>query len=1717
MLSAVTHQAPQLPALGFAGCMLALVISIVAIGGMMDGQPRVKKARVSRKQWIATNQVDLEVEASQSYQQYLKLFDHASAPRGSATVRKVVGTGKLKTVWTCSDCPGKLGTVTISGPSAHGYRGVLLHLKTTPHTINAECKRRVREAHAPTPTVDWLVSNAVGASDRYALDHSEAALVCVECSAKVSLHGRSNGSHCAGATVAELVAEHTESHATTSATSWPPAKRQKKHKQGVISTMLVKMGAKNVGSSRDWAENWTVQRCGGVPISSRRIGTPAGVIDLSVLLLVGCPRLIGPYMLFPNGEMILPPDLKTQTPAVWSAMPTVRSADPKCTGYCPTAAANVIVYSHGDVPCCKHCHELFHGSSEAVRSLQRSMFRLTKRCDAIIADPNLQIECINFGDMMPAEGELALRQKTEQVTALRLERHTLQKKADRLFQKVECMQAVEERLFRSHSFGPAVRRLMKAVERGKASYDAVPAAVANMLNRACVRVDAKINTNRISEAVMMMADVFKEKWGKSCMQFYFANHGGGSATSLARYVKAVSGTIPRMRPIRIPTRFDKDQPVPDELHKFMTALRTIYTGFAALAKYPLGSATSIASEDETMVKETPVYVPDGLADLIDGYCGPEGHTDCTPGYCHKVGHSDDASAYNAAVKFMSESKLGNQLRVFIIVPQCPPEVFPPIPIGYYLTCLKFKHTRVVQDWDYVQHLYDVYLADVIGPLVDRASDGARTRTAAQTRLSVEALTDQWNHLISTHQGHHAGMQLHDGARWPIKKHQHQAIRYTGEMHTPSARIVDLRPAAGSVNPGSSAPSPAYFSAFTGMMGHAGGAAAAGPSNLSSVSNREQIFVDICDSVGQGAGVRFEDATETGSLEQTLMSTTVLAVDPEGPLRGLIAGDVVLTVGGKVLAGPFNSERFDSMLASAVCAGKRRVKVLRLAKPGLLDGGSFGTCPTKTGRRKPHPVLYLDQDWRHNAKKLINVLDSIRNIRLGPYLVHLVHLHEVDHLLRTDHTIDLEASKRPRFSATGLNRSDRMDTQAVYQFCDASVYEHAIPAVAKHLKMGNLDACPGGAYEGTRVFLIVVSMYLSIFTAKTVTIRERMKRAYFVIYFLNIWRDWILQKKDHRGPHRFTLGENFITREGYQDMEMSCCDVILRCQLVREHEKDHGPGPGMHFEWFGSDYNEELYGKLASWDGSRRVCDVLDVQRLLTSMLRIAYYRCKGGDDAPIIPRRHRNSDIWRNPDLPEDGGVDDAKGYDHHAIPTWDDQPAIAEEALKWAHQLLAAMGMAPHANPDAATGAQRRAHPWWYNPNYRDEDWARILKAMRSVDEDGDDDMEWTTGTDGTAALTSGVYVVEGAGRLAVNGRYQLDLTKLKRKGRKQSVNKPEENTLTNYAQIDGPHTIAYDRGCSTWKLCDSYQLGKTFYVCCSQADAGNGALLPPETGWTVYKRTTGPAPMVIAEVDGDEESSDEQHPDSDDGDGDSDSGGGADELDPDDDPGGGAVAATAGFKLSLLVPQAGAGGAIVLVKTGKAKIVKQLHAKQLHERINADRLTRIGKGGHGKTKGQVAEAYGNAEHSDTTIVQGHSAVVMFKEAAVGGGTKVSLFIGDLDLAHKVISRSRKHFVYLKDGNCAKVTAWFRWYSISADPGDPDASAVCTAIDVNNSSERYRMADFTGYTAATPVYLPNDDLRPIVRGVRMLPCSEDSCCGNCYALADNDRGALKEALGLYL
>ena len=102
--------------------------------------------------------------------------------------------------------------------------------------------------------------------------------------------------------------------------------------------------------------------------------------------------------------------------------------------------------------------------------------------------------------------------------------------------------------------------------------------------------------------------------------------------------------------------------------------------------------------------------------------------------------------------------------------------------------------------------------------------------------------------------------------------------------------------------------------------------------------------------------------------------------------------------------------------------------------------------------------------------------------------------------------------------------------------------------------------------------------------------------------------------------------------------------------------------------------------------------------------------------------------------------------------------------------------------------------------------------------------------------------------------------------------------------------------------------------------------------------------------------------------------------------------------FSPSLMVPVPGLGGTTRLIKVSKEKVVADHHKQVLAAlvaSVNADRQTRIGGGGHGKSKFPVARACAEAIHGATTTRQGCTAAVLFKTAALGGGTTISPTLG--------------------------------------------------------------------------------------------------------------------------
>ena len=193
---------------------------------------------------------------------------------------------------------------------------------------------------------------------------------------------------------------------------------------------------------------------------------------------------------------------------------------------------------------------------------------------------------------------------------------------------------------------------------------------------------------------------------------------------------------------------------------------------------------------------------------------------------------------------------------------------------------------------------------------------------------------------------------------------------------------------------------------------------------------------------------------------------------------------------------------------------------------------------------------------------------------------------------------------------------------------------------------------------------------------------------------------------------------------------------------------------------------------------------------------------------------------------------------------------------------------------------------------------------------------------------------------------------------------------------------------------------------------------------------------------------------------------------------------------------------------------MLREMWQEVLAARSSSDRQLRYsGKSSnHGRIKNSLVSAMRSALHSSTTIKVGCAAAVAWKEVS-RGVTTVKIYLGDLEFAHRasggLSGKRRATFMYVQEGNCSNTTCWFRWYGVKGSI--VSAAGENEAIDPTDISERYVMASCTDYTATKPVSIQGNDLRPIIRGVTMIPCSEETCCGHCYLLDPDDRKAICE------
>lgn len=149
-----------------------------------------------------------------------------------------------------------------------------------------------------------------------------------------------------------------------------------------------------------------------------------------------------------------------------------------------------------------------------------------------------------------------------------------------------------------------------------------------------------------------------------------------------------------------------------------------------------------------------------------------------------------------------------------------------------------------------------------------------------------------------------------------------------------------------------------------------------------------------------------------------------------------------------------------------------------------------------------------------------------DLRIGKYTANVSHLHQlVENVTKDKHLL----------TKSHLNSDDKMNFESVERIIDEKVQ--------KGLQNNVADS------QGTVAFLKIMAMFLDAFLEKQIDIETRIYNAWFVVFFLRIWRYWIKS-------NGFSLDKNFITLNAYICVELNAHALVLmtlRCHYLKRPE------------------------------------------------------------------------------------------------------------------------------------------------------------------------------------------------------------------------------------------------------------------------------------------------------------------------------------------------------------------------------------------------------------------------------------------------------------------------------------------------------------------------------------------------------------------------------------
>lgn len=199
--------------------------------------------------------------------------------------------------------------------------------------------------------------------------------------------------------------------------------------------------------------------------------------------------------------------------------------------------------------------------------------------------------------------------------------------------------------------------------------------------------------------------------------------------------------------------------------------------------------------------------------------------------------------------------------------------------------------------------------------------------------------------------------------------------------------------------------------------------------------------------------------------------------------------------------------------------------------------------------------FFVQDLVHIATKLRNFLINAsfngKILPIGKYEISLSHLHQLLKLFSKD---------KHQLTPTTLNPCDKQNFKSVLRMCSSDVINLLRDNVANS--------------RGTIQYLQIIRDVIDCYMNSNLTPIQRIRKAWYPLFLIRIWRDFILSQKN------YSLKNNFLTSNCYSCIELNAQSLILCMSHLREIGKPELFVPLS--DLFGSQPCEAIFRQLRSF-------------------------------------------------------------------------------------------------------------------------------------------------------------------------------------------------------------------------------------------------------------------------------------------------------------------------------------------------------------------------------------------------------------------------------------------------------------------------------------------------------------------------------------------------------